>query len=70
MKKRFFQSHNLCRYVEAPINQAVFPALQGGPHNHQIGALCVALKYANTPEFKVYTKQVKVGTLYKLESSC
>jgi len=46
---------------EAPINQAVFPALQGGPHNHQIGALCVALKYAATDDFKVYTKQVKAN---------
>merc|ERR1712079_589015 len=26
------------------INSAVFPGLQGGPHNHQIAALCVALK--------------------------
>jgi len=33
---------------EDKINFAVFPSLQGGPHNHQIGALCVALKYAQT----------------------
>jgi len=31
---------------------------QGGPHNHQIGALAVALKYAATPEFVTYQKQV------------
>lgn len=41
------------------INQAVFPALQGGPHNHQIAALAVALKEANSDEFKTYIKQVK-----------
>lgn len=41
------------------INQAVFPALQGGPHNHQIAALAVALKEAATPEFVEYIKQVK-----------
>lgn len=41
------------------INQAVFPMLQGGPHNHQIGALATQLKYVNTPEFKQYIKQVK-----------
>ena len=29
---------------EQKINFAVFPALQGGPHQHQIGALAVALK--------------------------
>jgi glycine hydroxymethyltransferase len=32
--------------------------LQGGPHNHTIGALAVALKQANTPEFVEYQKQV------------
>jgi glycine hydroxymethyltransferase len=26
---------------EEKINFAVFPSLQGGPHNHQIGALAV-----------------------------
>lgn len=44
---------------EDAINQAVFPALQGGPHNHTIAALCVALKQVNTPEFKVYSAQVR-----------
>jgi len=44
-------------YIEA-INAAVFPSLQGGPHNHQIGALAVALKEANTPEFALYAKSV------------
>jgi glycine hydroxymethyltransferase len=39
--------------------KAVFPALQGGPHNHQIGALAVALKHATTPEFKTYSAQVR-----------
>jgi glycine hydroxymethyltransferase len=43
---------------EQAINSAVFPGLQGGPHNHTIGALAVALKVANTPEFKEYQKQV------------
>ncbi len=40
------------------INAAVFPSLQGGPHNHQIGALAVALKEASQPEFKEYVQQV------------
>ena len=26
------------------IDEALFPGLQGGPHNHQIGAIAVALK--------------------------
>ena len=44
---------------EDAINSAVFPALQGGPHNHQIAALAVALKEASTEEFIDYIKQVK-----------
>lgn len=40
------------------INAAVFPSLQGGPHNHQIGALAVALKEAMQPEFKEYAKAI------------
>lgn len=44
--------------LEEKINFAVFPGLQGGPHNHTIGALAVALKQANTAEFVEYQKQV------------
>eukprot|EP00804_Cyclotella_cryptica_P018527 CCRYP_004348-RA/>CCRYP_004348-RA protein AED:0.06 eAED:0.06 QI:34/1/1/1/1/1/2/413/541 len=44
--------------LEDKINFAVFPGLQGGPHNHTIGALAVALKQANTSEFVEYQKQV------------
>ncbi len=40
------------------INQAVFPGLQGGPHNNQIGALAVQLGLANSNEFKEYINQV------------
>ena len=46
---------------EARIDFAVFPSLQGGPHNHQIGALAVALKYAATAEFKRYATQVQAN---------
>jgi len=47
------------RAFEGKINNAVFPSLQGGPHNHQIAALCVALKHAQTDEFKKYQVQTK-----------
>ena len=40
------------------IDFAVFPGLQGGPHNHTIAALAVALKQCATPEFVEYQKQV------------
>mmetsp|Transcript_58585 Transcript_58585/g.189792 ORF Transcript_58585/g.189792 Transcript_58585/m.189792 type:complete len:487 (+) Transcript_58585:95-1555(+) len=44
--------------LEEKINAAVFPGLQGGPHNQSITALAVALKMAQAPEFKVYQDQV------------
>jgi glycine hydroxymethyltransferase len=40
------------------IDTAVFPSLQGGPHNHQIAAVAVALKEAKTSEFKLYSQNV------------
>ncbi|KAJ9148604.1 Serine hydroxymethyltransferase [Pleurostoma richardsiae] len=44
--------------LENPINFSVFPGHQGGPHNHTITALAVALKQAATPEFKAYQQKV------------
>lgn len=41
------------------INSAVFPGLQGGPHNHQIAAVAVALHEATQNDFKAYAKQIK-----------
>lgn len=45
--------------MERPINEAVFPGLQGGPHNHAIAAVAVALKQAMQPSFVEYQKQVR-----------
>jgi len=45
--------------LEERINFAVFPMLQGGPHNHQIGALATQFKEVLSPEFKEYCMQVK-----------
>jgi glycine hydroxymethyltransferase len=49
----------LCRqeYAER-IDKAVFPGLQGGPHNHVTAALAVALKEAATEEFRQYGRQI------------
>ncbi|KAL2255201.1 hypothetical protein VTK26DRAFT_3880 [Humicola hyalothermophila] len=44
--------------LEDKINFSVFPGHQGGPHNHTITALAVALKQAATPEFKKYQEKV------------
>jgi len=41
------------------IDFAVFPSLQGGPHNNVISAVAVALKEASEPEFKEYIINVK-----------
>ena len=43
------------------IDFAVFPGLQGGPHNHQICGLATQLLEVDTPEFKQYIKQVKAN---------
>jgi len=55
-----FFKYNKERYpdIKDKIDMAVFPGLQGGPHNHQIGALAAQLLEVNTPEFVDYSKQV------------
>lgn len=40
------------------VDKAVFPGLQGGPHDHTTAAIAVALKEALTPSFKKYGKQI------------
>jgi glycine hydroxymethyltransferase len=40
------------------INKAVFPGLQGGPHNHTTAGIAVALKEASTDEFKAYAHKI------------
>ncbi len=40
------------------IDKAVFPGLQGGPHNHTTAGVAVALKEASTDKFKKYGKQI------------
>ena len=49
----------MCREKFAQsIDRAVFPALQGGPHDHTTAGIAVALKEAATPEFKEYGRQI------------
>jgi glycine hydroxymethyltransferase len=49
----------LCREEHAAaIDRAVFPGLQGGPHNHTTAAIGVALKEASRPDFKEYARQI------------
>ncbi len=42
----------------AALNKAVFPGLQGGPHNHTTAAIAVALHEAAQPDFKAYAAQI------------
>ncbi|MGO9712128.1 MAG: serine hydroxymethyltransferase [Polyangiaceae bacterium] len=42
----------------AAIDKAVFPGLQGGPHNHTTAAIAVAALEASQPDFKVYAEQI------------
>jgi glycine hydroxymethyltransferase len=40
------------------VDKAVFPGLQGGPHNHTTAAIAVALREAAAPSFREYAAQV------------
>ncbi|HTR92709.1 MAG TPA: serine hydroxymethyltransferase [Trebonia sp.] len=42
----------------SPIDKAVFPGLQGGPHNHTTAGIAVALREAAQPSFRDYAAQV------------
>jgi glycine hydroxymethyltransferase len=49
----------MCRAEHrSAIDRAVFPGLQGGPHNNTTAGIAVAAKEAAAPEFKVYAHTV------------
>lgn len=41
------------------IDKAVFPGLQGGPHNNTTAGIAAALLQAKTPEFSEYARQIR-----------
>ncbi|MBN2343852.1 MAG: serine hydroxymethyltransferase [Deltaproteobacteria bacterium] len=49
------------------INKAVFPGLQGGPHNHTTAGIAVALKEAATEEFKTYAHNIVANAKHLAE---
>jgi glycine hydroxymethyltransferase len=44
--------------LAAKLDKAVFPGLQGGPHNHVTGAIAVALHEALSPDYAQYCRRV------------
>ena len=40
------------------LDRAIFPGLQGGPHNHTTAAIAVALKEASSDDFKDYARRI------------
>merc|ERR1719169_164333 len=54
----FFKYQDKIPDIKERIDMAVFPGLQGGPHNHQIGALAAQLKEVTSDSFKEYSKNV------------
>merc|ERR1711934_750244 len=54
----FFKYQDKIPDIKERIDMAVFPGLQGGPHNHQIGGLAAQLKEVNSPDFVQYSKDV------------
>merc|ERR1712226_59666 len=64
----FFKYTDRIPDIKERIDMAVFPALQGGPHNHQIGALAAQLLEVKSPDFVEYSKQV-VGNAQTLAAT-
>lgn len=49
----------MCRAEHsAAIDKAVFPGMQGGPHDNTTAAIAVALKEASSEAYKTYSRQV------------
>ncbi|MCP9259439.1 Serine hydroxymethyltransferase [Dirofilaria immitis] len=48
--------------LERKIDSAVFPGLQGGPHNHTIAGIAVALHQCLTEDFVKYSKQILINS--------
>jgi glycine hydroxymethyltransferase len=49
----------MCRKeLAASIDKAVFPGLQGGPHNHTTAGIAVAAREAALPSFRIYAQQI------------
>jgi len=50
------------------VDSAVFPGLQGGPHNHTTAAIAAALHLASQPDFRVYAASIVANSKALAES--
>ena len=55
--------YNLRYNIKNDIDFAVFPSLQGGPHNNTIAGVATALREAMSEDFVLYQQQVPLGVL-------
>ena len=56
-------------YSSYSLSHSTLNELQGGPHNHAIGGVAVALQQAKQPWFKEYQQQVLFETTLNEDSS-
>jgi glycine hydroxymethyltransferase len=58
----------MCKEIHAKaIDRAVFPGMQGGPHEHTIAGKAIAFGEALKPEFKEYAKQIRKNAVHLAE---
>eukprot|EP01017_Pseudomicrothorax_dubius_P021695 TRINITY_DN2334_c0_g1_i11.p1 TRINITY_DN2334_c0_g1~~TRINITY_DN2334_c0_g1_i11.p1 ORF type:complete len:368 (-),score=93.46 TRINITY_DN2334_c0_g1_i11:714-1724(-) len=62
------QGNKVMYDLKTRIDNAVFPGHQGGPHNHTIAGISVALHLAQQPAFKEYQRQVLKNCQAMVES--
>ena len=55
---KVFEKNGKQVVISREIDKAVFPGLQGGPHDNQTAAIAVALHEARKPAFKKYGRQI------------
>jgi glycine hydroxymethyltransferase len=61
----------LCKVEHADqVDRAVFPVLQGGPHQSNISAIAVGLKHLGTPEYRQYIREVVQNAKTLSEALC
>lgn len=50
------------RALHERVDFAVFPQMQGGPHNHRIASTAATMKYVNSDDFRAYAKKTVLNS--------